>query len=597
MLRQRKREKWFLSNKKADFYNIGKQFGIDPVIARLIRNRDLIEEKEIEQYLYPSVSQLQDPSLLKDIDKASNLLMEKIKRGDKIRIISDYDVDGIMSNYILLKGLEKLNANVDYEIPDRMIDGYGINQRIIKQAKEQGVDTLITCDNGIAAHEAIAYAKSLGLTVIVTDHHDVPYEEKEGERVYKIPPADCVINPKQEDCHYPFPLICGATVAFKFIQYLYRKAGIEQQIEELIEFAAIATVCDVVDLKSENRVLVKEGLKRLNETNNIGLQALIQENGLQDKTLSAYHLGFVIGPCLNASGRLDTAKRGLRLLLEENKAVAMQMAKEVKQLNDERKEMTEQGVKQAIEQVETTDLFYDKVLVIYLPDCHESLAGIIAGRVREAFAKPVFVLTKAEDGGLKGSGRSIEAYSMYEELSKCKEVLTKFGGHPMAAGLSLPMEHLEQFKVLLNEKTSMTNEDLVEKVMIDVPMPIGYISETLIEQLELLEPFGKGNAKPLFAQKQLKIRKASIIGKNKNVGKLLLESEDGFQIDALYFGDVERLSQTIMETFGQQQWEYALQGRSNTICMDLTYYPSINEFRGVKTIQIIIQHYQCKQMS
>lgn len=592
MNRERKKEKWFLAGKRADFYGIGQKFQVDPVIARLIRNRDVIEEKEIEQYLNPSLLQLHDPILFKDMEKSAEILMEKIRKGDKIRIISDYDVDGIMSNYILLKGFETLLANVDYEIPDRMRDGYGINERLIREAKEQGVDTIVTCDNGIAAYDQIAYAKSLGLTVIVTDHHDVPYEEIDGKKVYKIPPADCVINPKQADCSYPFPLICGATVALKLIQYLYRKAGIEQRIEELIEFSAIATVCDVVDLKGENRILVKEGLKRLNRTQNIGLQALIKANGLEDKTLSAYHLGFVIGPCLNASGRLDTAKRGLKLLLEENIVLAERMAKEVKELNDERKDMTEQGVKQAIEQVETTSLREDKVLVIYLPDCHESLAGIIAGRVREAFARPVFVMTKAEDGGLKGSGRSIEAYSMYEELTKCKELLSKFGGHPMAAGLSMPVENLELFKKMLNEKTTMTKEDLVEKVVIDVAMPIGYINERLIDQLDLLEPFGKGNPKPLFAQKHLHLVTGKILGKNKNVLKFLLESDDGCQMDGLFFGDIEAFTEKIIEIFGQQQLDYLLQGRQNNIYMDATYYPSVNEFRGMRTMQVIIQNYQ-----
>lgn len=592
MEQDRKKEKWVLTGKRADFFGIGERFQIDPVIARLIRNRDMIEDSDIERYLHPSIAYLHDPNQLKHMREATDFLIGKIQNGDKIRIISDYDVDGIMSNYILLKGFQKVGANVDYEIPDRIKDGYGINERIVTEAYEQGVDTIVTCDNGIAAYEQISYAKSLGLHVIVTDHHDVPYEEKEdGSRAYKIPPADYVINPKQEDCKYPFPLICGATVAFKLIQSLYKQFGIEQQIEELIEFSAIATVCDVVDLQGENRILVKEGLKRLNQTKNIGLQALIKANHLEDKTLSAYHLGFVIGPCLNASGRLDTAKRGLKLLLEQNGQIAEQMAKEVKELNDARKDMTEQGVKQAIEQVETTKLLSDKVLVIYLPDCHESLAGIIAGRVREAFARPVFVLTKAEDG-LKGSGRSIEAYSMYEELTKCKELLSKFGGHPMAAGLSLPIENLEAFRKKLNEQTTLTEEDLVEKVVIDVPMPIGYIKESLIEQLELLEPFGKGNSKPLFAQKQIHVVMGKILGKNKNVLKFLLESEDGYQIEALYFGNIDILMDKIKGKYGQQQLDYMLQGRNNIVTMDMTYYPSINEFAGNKTLQVIIQNYQ-----
>lgn len=594
MKRERKREKWVVSGKKADFYGIGERFRIDPVIARLIRNRDVIEEDQIKEYLYPTLNDLHDPSLLKDMRQATELLVEKIKEGKKIRIISDYDVDGIMSNYILLKGFQMIKANVDYEIPDRMKDGYGINERIVTEAKEQEVDTIVTCDNGIAAYEQIAYAKQLGMTVIVTDHHDVPFEETEnGEKQYKIPPADFVINPKQEECNYPFPLICGAVVAWKLIWSLYRAFGIEEKIYELLEFAAIATVCDVVDLQGENRIIVKEGLKRLNRTQNIGLQELLKANGLEEKTLSAYHLGFVIGPCLNASGRLDTAKRGLKLLLEENQSIANHMAKEVKELNDERKDMTERGVKEAIEQVETTALFYDSVLVVYLPDCHESLAGIIAGRVREAFARPVFVITKAEDGGLKGSGRSIEAYSMFEELTKCKDLLSKFGGHPMAAGLSLPMENLEAFRHRLNEQTALTKEDLIEKVVIDVPMPLGYMNERLVEQLDLLEPFGKGNNKPIFAQKHLKAVTGKILGKNKNVLKLLVESEEGCQMDALYFGDLNGMMEKLAKSYGQDQVDALLQGRYNTIYFDCTYYPTINEFRGIRSLQIIIQNYQC----
>ena len=594
MKRERKREKWVVSGKKADFYGIGERFHIDPVIARLIRNRDVIGEEQIKEYLYPTLNDLHDPSLLKDMKQATELLVEKIQAGKKIRIISDYDVDGIMSNYILLKGFQMVKANVDYEIPDRMKDGYGINERIVTEAKEQGVDTIVTCDNGIAAYEQIAYAKQLGMTVIVTDHHDVPFEETENaEKQYKIPPADFVINPKQEECHYPFPLICGAVVAWKLIWSLYRAFGIEEKIYELLEFAAIATVCDVVDLQGENRIIVKEGLKRLNRTQNIGLQELLKANGLEEKTLSAYHLGFVIGPCLNASGRLDTAKRGLKLLLEENQSIASHMAKEVKELNDERKDMTERGVKEAIEQVETTELFYDRVLVVYLPDCHESLAGIIAGRVREAFARPVFVITKAEDGGLKGSGRSIEAYSMFEELTKCKDLLSKFGGHPMAAGLSLPMENLEAFRHRLNEQTALTKEDLVEKVVIDVPMPLGYMNERLIEQLDLLEPFGKGNNKPIFAQKHLKAVAGKILGKNKNVLKLLVESEEGCQMDALYFGDLDGMMEKLAKSYGQDQVDALLQGRYNTIYFDCTYYPTINEFRGIRSLQIMIQNYQC----
>lgn len=591
-MQKRKEEKWFLMTKKADFFEIAKRFQIDPVIARIIRNRDVEGNQAIESYLQSSFSRLHDPMLLKDMEQSVSIIATKIQEKKKIRIVSDYDVDGMMSNYILLKGLERIGAIVDYEIPDRKRDGYGINQRIVEDAKQDEVDTIITCDNGIAAHTQIEYGKQLGLTIVVTDHHDVPYEEMEGERVYKIPPADTVINPKQEDCNYPFSLICGAAVAFKLIQALYRHYDIEKEVEEFLEFVAIATVCDVVDLQGENRIFVQEGLKRLNQTENIGLRKLIETTGLEGKRIVSYHLGFVIGPCLNASGRLETAKMGLELLLEQNQEKASQRAIEVKFLNDMRKDMTEQGVKEAIEQVETTVIGQDKVLVIYLPDCHESLAGIIAGRVREAFAKPVFVITKSEDGGLKGSGRSIEAYSMFEELTKCKELLTKFGGHPMAAGLSMPVENLSLFRKKLNDFTTLTKEELVEKVYIDVPMPIGYIKEELIEQLDLLEPFGKGNRKPLFAQKSLQIVRMWILGKNKNVLKMRLESPEGHQIDGLYFGDISSFIDQAVRSYGQEVVDQAFQGRSHLMKIDTVYYPNCNEFQGQKILQIFIEHYQ-----
>lgn len=591
-MQKRKEEKWFLMTKKADFFEIAKRFQIDPVIARIIRNRDVEGNQAIESYLQSSFSRLHDPMLLKDMEQSVSIIATKIQEKKKIRIVSDYDVDGMMSNYILLKGLERIGAIVDYEIPDRKRDGYGINQRIVEDAKQDGVDTIITCDNGIAAHTQIEYGKQLGLTIIVTDHHDVPYEEMEGERVYKIPPADTVINPKQEDCKYPFSLICGAAVAFKLIQALYRYYNIEEEVEKFLEFVAIATVCDVVDLQGENRIFVQEGLKRLNQTENIGLRKLIETTGLEGKRIVSYHLGFVIGPCLNASGRLETAKMGLELLLEQNQEKASQRAIEVKILNDMRKDMTEQGVKEAIEQVETTVIGQDKVLVIYLPNCHESLAGIIAGRVREAFAKPVFVITKSEDGGLKGSGRSIDAYSMFEELTKCKELLTKFGGHPMAAGLSMPAENLSLFRKKLNDFTTLTKEDLVEKVYIDVPMPIGYIKEELIEQLDLLEPFGKGNRKPLFAQKSLQIVRMWILGKNKNVLKMRLESPEGHQIDGLYFGDISSFIDQAVASYGQEVVDQVFQGRSHLMKIDTIYYPNCNEFQGQKILQIFIEHYQ-----
>lgn len=585
-------EKWFVATKKADFSEIGNKFGIDPVIARLIRNRDHITECEIDNYLNGSLKNLYSPWKLKDMDKAVKILQKKIRERKKIRIISDYDVDGVISNYVLSVGLKRCGADVDFKIPNRIVDGYGINENLILEAKEAGIDTIVTCDNGIAAIEQIAYAKQLGMTVIVTDHHDIPFVEEDGQKKYITSRADAIINPKQIECEYPFSLLCGAAVAYKLIEACYEVYEIpKEEITKMIGYVAIATVCDVVDLVDENRIIAKEGLKLLNRTENIGLQELLAANSLEDKSLSSYHLGFVIGPCINASGRLESAKLAVDLLLCEDREKAAEMAKNLKQLNDERKKMTEEGLEKAIELVETTSIKDDLVLVIYLEDCHESLAGIIAGRVREKYNKPVLVITKTEDG-LKGSGRSIEAYNMFEEITKCKHLLTKFGGHPMAAGLSLPAENLDELRQLLNKNTLLTEEDIVKKIVIDVPMPIDYVSEDLIDQLNLLEPFGKANQKPLFAEKNLKFLSAKILGRNRKILKYIVENERGCQMEALFFGDIEEIRDAMIDKFGMKQVEYLYQGRKNNITMSLTYYPSINEFRGVKTLQIIIQNYQ-----
>jgi len=585
-------EKWFIAAKKADFNKIGNKFGVDPVIARLIRNRDHITECEIDNYLNGSLENLYSPWKLKDMDKAVKILQKKISEKKKIRIISDYDVDGVISNYVLSVGLKRCGADVDFKIPNRIVDGYGINENLILEAKKAGIDTIVTCDNGIAAIEQIAYAKELNMTVIVTDHHDIPFVEEDGQKKYITSKADAIINPKQIECQYPFSLLCGAAVAYKLIEACYEVYKIpKEEITKMIGYVAIATVCDVVDLVDENRIIAKEGLRLLNRTENIGLQELLIANSLEDKSLSSYHLGFVIGPCINASGRLESAKLAVDLLLCEDREQASRMAKNLKQLNDERKKMTEEGVERALEIVETTNIKEDFVLVIYLEDCHESLAGIIAGRVREKYNKPVLVITKSEEG-LKGSGRSIEAYNMFEEITKCKHLLTKFGGHPMAAGLSLPTENLEEFRKLLNRNTTLTEEDIIKKIVIDVPMPIDYVSEDLIEQLNLLEPFGKANQKPLFAEKNLKFLSAKVLGKNRKILKYIVENERGYQMEALFFGNIEEICEAMIDKFGTKQVEYLYQGRKNNITMSLTYYPSINEFRGVKTLQIIIQNYR-----
>lgn len=568
-------EKWMVYNKKADFQKIGSEFGIDPVIARLIRNRDIQDMKEIRSYLYGTLAEIPSPWKMKDMERAVQILQKKITQKKKIRIIGDYDIDGVTATCILLKGLKRLNANVDTYIPDRVKDGYGMHEQLIDKALEDGIDTILTCDNGIAAAAEIEYAKKEGLTVIVTDHHDIPFRDTEDGRIWIIPKADTVVNPKQNDCLYPNKNICGAVVAWKLIWALYERLGIDSdEIWDFLELAAIATVGDVMDLQGENRIIVKEGLKKLSSTSSEGLKALICVNNLEGAEITAYHVGFVIGPCINASGRLDTAARSLELLLADNMEDAMKLADDLYDLNQSRKAMTEQGKEQAIQSIEENNLGKDRVLVVYLPDCHESLAGIIAGRIREAYNKPVFVLTKGADG-VKGSGRSIEAYSMYEELVKCSDLLTQFGGHPMAAGLSMEEKNVELFRRRLNDNCTLTEQDLIPKIMIDVPMPISYLSKKLTEQLKVLEPFGKGNSKPLFAQKNLRAVGICVFGRNRNVAKMLLIDENGIKMDAVYFGEAQEFVDFVQA--------------HDTI--SVTYYPEINVFQGRENLQVVIKNY------
>lgn len=568
-------EKWVVAAKKADFNQIGQQFHIDPVIARLIRNRDVVGEEKIREYLLGTVEEIPSPWLMKDMEKAVDILERKIQQQAKIRIIGDYDIDGVTSTYILLKGLTRIGANVDTYIPDRVADGYGIHEHLIDRAGEDGIDTIVTCDNGIAAAAEIKMAKDKGMTVIVTDHHEIPYREENGERQVILPPADAILNPKQYDCPYPNKNLCGAVVAFKYITALYERFGVpEKELEDYYELAAIATVGDVMDLQGENRILVKEGLRRLKETKNPGLQELIRANALEDAKITAYHIGFVLGPCINASGRLDTAARSLQLLNAQTIEEAAKLAGDLTALNQSRKALTEKGKEEAIRLIETTDLKNDRVLVVYLPDCHESLAGIIAGRLREKYHKPAFVLTRGETSA-KGSGRSIESYSMYEELVKCADLMVQFGGHPMAAGLSIKEENIEAFRRQLNENCTLTEEDLRPKIVIDVPMPVSYITKELVEQISLLEPFGKGNTKPVFAQKGLRVLDSSILGKNKNVVKVKLLDPQGVPMEGIYFGEAEEFAGFLKE--------------HDTIAV--TYYPEINRFRGRESLQIIIQNY------
>ena len=573
-------EKWFVAMKKADFNGIAEKYQISPIIARLMRNRDVIGDDAIDFYLNGTVEDLYDGLLMKDMDRAVDILKEKIEEGKKIRVIGDYDIDGVNATYILQQGLAGLGADVDTDIPDRIKDGYGLNQMLIDRALEDDVDTIITCDNGIAAMNEIAYGKENGMTIVVTDHHEVPYLEENREKKYLLPPADAVVDPHRADCEYPFKGLCGAAVAYKLVEVLYRVSGkseqeVEHLQESLMENVAIATIGDVMDLVGENRVFVKKGLELLKTTKNEGLHALMQCTGVDTANLNTYHIGFVIGPCINAGGRLDTAKRALELLNASNRREAVTLAADLKELNDSRKEMTEEGVEEAVRQIESSSWKDDQVLVVYLPKCHESIAGIIAGRIKERYYRPTFVLTRGETG-VKGSGRSIEAYDMFAEMSRCRELFTKFGGHKLAAGLSLEEENVEVFRKRINELADLTEDDLQMKVSIDMRLPFPYINEELIHELKILEPFGKGNGKPLFAESKLRVIQPRIFGKNRNVLKCRLEDKQGNQMEAVYFGEVED----------------CLQQMEKKQIMSFTYYPSINEYMGRRTIQLTIVNYQ-----
>lgn len=581
-------EKWLLRNKKVDLKAMSEKYKISQLLCKLMVNRDIIDENIINSYINPVYKYLHSPKTMKDVVIAVDIIKRKIQENKKIRIIGDYDVDGIISVFILYTALKKCGANVDYEIPDRIKDGYGINENIVKVAYDEGVDTIITCDNGISAIDQIQYAKDLGLTVIVTDHHDVPFIEEDGVRTFLSSQADAIINPKQIECEYKFKSICGAGVAFKLMEALYEEIGMDkEECYKLIEFVAIATVCDVVDLIDENRIFVKNGLEMLNNSKNIGINALKKACGLEDKEITAYHLGFVIGPCLNASGRLDSAKKGLELLLMEDDEEAKNLAQEIVDLNDARKHMTKEGVDRAINIIDSTDINNDNILVVYIPDIHESLAGIVAGRVKEKYNKPTIILTKSEEG-VKGSARSIEEYNMFEGLLACKELLDKFGGHPMAAGLSLQEDKVDELRIALNNKCELTDEDLTRKIMIDSSLPLEYLNLHLIEELNVLEPFGKGNAKPVFGVRDAKITKAMLLGKDKNVLKLKLLTNNNITIDAMIFNDLENFESKIIEKYGNEELDNLYNKSNNNIPMDFTFYPSINEWNGNKSIQIVV---------
>lgn len=589
---------WYVAAKKADFNLIGERFGISPVLARIIRNRDLITEKEIERFLNGTIKELYSPFLLKDMEKGITIVKEKIREGKKLRIIGDYDIDGVCASYILETGLKEAGAVMDTVIPHRIKDGYGLNDELINEAYKAGVDTIITCDNGIAAEEQIALAKSQGMTVIVTDHHEVPYKETEEGRVYLLPKADAVINPKQKECAYPYKGICGAVVAYKFIQALFGRESLSFNeetkeadiLKKLFPFTAFATVGDVMELTDENRIFVKYGLLEMEQTANKGLRALMMVNGLGQSTLTPYHIGFVLGPCINATGRLDTAERALQLFGTEDEREAARIAGDLKALNDSRKDLTRQGFLQAVEIVESTGLKEDDVLVVYLAECHESLAGIIAGRLREKYGKPSFVLTRGETE-IKGSGRSIDAFHMYEHMTQIEDVFLKYGGHKLAAGLSLKEERVEEFRERINKTSQLKKEDFEETIHIDVPMPIAYCTPSFVRELERLKPYGNGNKKPLFAEKGISILKGRLLGKEGKVLKCFVADARGYQAEAVYFGDTTKMLGDFSEKFGEKQVEAFLKGYNNNIRLTIAYYPEWNEFRGKKTLQLVITNY------
>lgn len=581
------KEKWVVSAKKADFQAIGQRFGIDPVLARIMRNRGLTDLQEMNLYLHGTRADLNDPHLLKDADLAAQILREKIKEKKRIRIIGDYDIDGIQSTYILYCALRRLGADADFVIPDRILDGYGLNEHLVTRASQDGIDTILTCDNGISAIDQIHLAKSLGMTVVVTDHHEVPFTEVDGVRREKVCEADAVVNPKQQACHYPFKKLCGAAVAFKLVQVLYEVFGLEvSEADCFIENAGFATVGDVMDLQGENRILVKLGLEMLNRTTNIGMKALILQNKLTMGAIKSNDIGFRIGPCLNASGRLDTARLSLKLLLCESETEAAVLAEEIVELNESRKLLTMHAVEQAKEIAQQEEYVNDRVLVIFLPDCHESLAGIVAGRIREAYYRPTLVVTRSEHGA-KGSGRSIESYSMYEELCKCEEYLTQFGGHPMAAGFSLKEADIDAFRRKLNEACTLTEEELRPKVVIDVPMPISYITERLVNQLGCLEPFGKGNEKPVFADRNLVIERLRICGKEGRVFQMKVRNAAGVSMDAVYFGNAEDLLLPLTEKYGKVVAQDTLAGRCvHEAALHFTYYPEMDHYYETPRIKL-----------
>lgn len=587
------KEKWMVYGKKADFNGLALKYKISPVTARVIRNRNMTNDRAFDQYLNGTIDSINSPFLFKDMEKAVDILFEAIKNNERIRIIGDYDIDGICSTYILVKAISKFTGNISMDIPDRIKDGYGINKKLIKKAYDEKIKLIITCDNGIAAIDETAYAKELGMKVIVTDHHNVPFDIVDNQMVYKRVQADAVVNHKQPDCTYPFKEMCGAAIAYRFVMACMLKLKEKQDTryklieafeKEMIIFSGIATIGDVVSLLDENRIIAKAGLSLLKENTNIGLEALINRCELDKNNISSFHIGYIIGPCLNAAGRLETAKMGLELLLCDNKEKAEKLAEELVILNQKRKELTLEGEKKAVDYA--LKMEDSKVLVIFLEDIHESIAGIIAGRIREKFNKPTIILTKGEEM-VKGSGRSIEGYNMYEEINKCSKLLSRFGGHIMAAGVSLEEKNVEAFREMLNKNCSLTEDDYIKKVWIDVPMPLNYISGELIHELKKLEPFGKDNEKPIFAVKDIVVKKMYLMGKAKNMARLILV-ENGYEIAGVMFNGLEDYLTGIRDKYGEETVRKIQMGMTVNIAGAFTYYPTINNYNGNESIQITI---------
>ena len=588
-----KKERWRLYAKKADFVAISKAYGINQVTARIMRNRGVETKEEIESYLKGDLDYLSDPALMKDADKAASLLEVAIANNELIAISSDFDNDGIFSGLLLKEAIIELGGRAAIFTPNRVMEGYGVNSRIVEEANANGASVLLTCDNGIAAFEAIDEAKKLGMTVIVTDHHEVPFEEHDGKKIYLLPKADAIVDPKQEDCAYPFKSLCGTGVAYQLMTLLFRRMKRTMSRQEIfLQYTAIATVADVMELVGENRILVRKGLSYLNHTNHIGLRALMEVCGISPKQVRAYHIGFILGPCFNAAGRLDTIVHALALLESKEYDQALALAGELWAMNEERKELTRVGTERAVELIEHATRKDEHVYLVYIKDCHESVAGIIAGRLRERYYRPVLVFTDAsEEGQIKASGRSIDDYDMFTELSAFRNLFLRFGGHKMAAGLTMEKKNLEILRDGLNARCTLTQTQLMPLVMIDAAMPLGYISEEVIADLEKLEPFGRANEKPLFAQQHLSVLRLSRIGKNRNVVKMSVMGLEGIIMDALYFGDTDVFFDFLEEEYGRDNVAAALRGMRNTIDIGVTYYPQINEFQGKRSLQIVIQNY------